>query len=86
MSLVGCLPVWCSCLASWLCHLHDVELEYISVSGTGHILCIWLPVFAGACIAGCNELVFDCCQLGYTHARYVFGYLRADVELGSHDT
>jgi hypothetical protein len=23
--------------------------------------CVWLPVFAGACIAGCNELVFGCC-------------------------
>jgi hypothetical protein len=46
----------------------------------------WLSVFAGACIAGCNEMVFSCYQLGYMRARCVFGYLRADVESGSHDT
>jgi hypothetical protein len=48
--------------------------------------CVWLPVFAGACIAGCNELVFGCCQSGSTRAMCVFGYLRTDVELGLHDT
>jgi hypothetical protein len=48
--------------------------------------CVWLPVFAGACIAGCNGLVFGCCQPGSTRVRCVFGYLRADVESGSHDT
>jgi hypothetical protein len=51
-----------------------------------HLPCVWLHVFAGACIAGCNELVFGCCQPGSTRARYVFGYLRADVESGSHGT
>jgi hypothetical protein len=35
--------------------------------------CVWLPVFAGACITGCNELVFGCCQLDSTRARCVFG-------------
>jgi hypothetical protein len=43
-------------------------------------------VACGACIVGCNELVFGCCQPGSTRARCVFGYLRADVEPGSHDT
>jgi hypothetical protein len=51
-----------------------------------HYPCVWLTVFAGAYIAGYNELVFGCCQPGSTHARYVFGYLHADVEPGSHDT
>jgi hypothetical protein len=27
-------------------------------------LCVCLLVFAGACIAGCNELLFGCCQPG----------------------
>jgi hypothetical protein len=48
--------------------------------------CVWLPVFACACIAGCNELMFGCCQPGSMRARCVFGYLLADVESGSHDT
>jgi hypothetical protein len=48
--------------------------------------CVWLHVFAGACIVGCNELVFGCCQPGSTRARCVFGYLRVDVEPGSHDS
>jgi hypothetical protein len=38
------------------------------------------------CLYGYNELVFGCCQSGSTHARYVFGYMRADVEPDSHDT
>jgi hypothetical protein len=48
--------------------------------------CVWLTLFVGACIARCNRLVFGCCQLGSTHARYMFGYLRVDVKPGSHDT
>jgi hypothetical protein len=48
--------------------------------------CAWLPVFAGTCIAGCNELVFGCCQPGSTRVRCVFGYLGTNVESGSHDT
>jgi hypothetical protein len=51
-----------------------------------HLPCVWLPIFAGVCIAGYNELVFGCCQPGSTHAKYVFGYLRADVKTDSHDT
>jgi hypothetical protein len=51
-----------------------------------YIYHVWLPVFASACIVGCNELVFGCCQPDSTRARYVFGYLRTNVELGSHDT
>jgi hypothetical protein len=48
--------------------------------------CVWLSVFVGACVAGCNELVFDCCQPSSTRARCVFGYLRADMESDSYDT
>jgi hypothetical protein len=59
----------------------DKNASTIQVLGT-----CWLPVFIGACIAGCNELVFGCCQQGSTRARCVFGYLRADVESNSHDS
>jgi hypothetical protein len=51
-----------------------------------HLPYVWLLVFAGVCIMGCNELVFGCCQPSSTPARCVFGYLRADVESDSHDT
>jgi hypothetical protein len=35
--------------------------------------------------AGCNDLVFGCCQPDSMLATCVFVYLRADIELGSHD-
>jgi hypothetical protein len=54
--------------------------------GSNQSPCVWLPVFAGACIAGCNELVFNCYQSGSTRARCVFGYLCTDVKSDSHDT
>jgi hypothetical protein len=60
-------------------------LPYLQ-SFSSHYPCVWLLVFAGACIAGCNELVFGCYQPGSTCARCVFGYLCTDVESGSHDT
>jgi hypothetical protein len=50
-----------------------------------HISCVWLPVFDGACIARCNELVFGCCQRGSMRTRCMFGYLHADMKSGSHD-
>lgn len=49
-------------------------------------MCVSLAVFACACIAVCNELVFGCSQLGSTCAKCVFSYRRADVESGLHDT
>jgi hypothetical protein len=33
-----------------------------------------------------NHALFDCCQPDSTRARCVFGYMRADMEPGSHDT
>lgn len=71
-------------------------LEYENSDRDGRIVMLWdflsnrpcvcLSVFAGTCIVGYNEMVFGCCQPGSTRARCVFGYLRADVEPGSHDT
>jgi hypothetical protein len=45
-----------------------------------------LLVVCRACIAGCNELVFGCCQPDSTRTRCVFSYMRTDMESGSHDT
>jgi hypothetical protein len=66
----------------------DTDISHAGNQGRRRLYysCVWLSVFAGACIAGCNELVFGCCQPGSTRARYVFGYLHADVESSSHDT
>jgi hypothetical protein len=80
----GHLPNACSGLlsctpptSSHFLHLHAMSCGYP---------CVWLPVFVDACIVGCNELVFGCFQPDFTRVRYVFGYLRVDVESDSHDT
>lgn len=72
--------VACICRRSLVIFLSGVEVILI------HVLCVWLTVFTGARIMGCNDVVFGCCQPSYTRARCVFVCLRADVELGSHDT
>jgi hypothetical protein len=69
-----------------MCLVLMIELDQVSKGEVRLIPCVWLPVFVGACVAGCNELVFGCCQPGSTRARCVFGYLHADVESDSHDT
>jgi hypothetical protein len=50
-----------------------------------HPTCLVACIYC-ACIAGYNKLVFGRCQPGSTHVRCAFGYLHADVEVGSHDT
>jgi hypothetical protein len=59
--------IWgCRCrLRLWLVAWSSVSLLiWAWPAGTGiHTPCVWLPVFAGACIVGYNELVFYACEV-----------------------